>query len=283
MWTRREFVLFSGVGGLALTSSMGKTFAQEESFSICGTLDIDEADGSPKPSVGNPNQTFSIDLKSGTPAPFTITNHGLSARAKRWKKSDGRTPNTGIITLGVHFMNGVPSDYALVEAGARSWLVGGIEKVIDFRFGVPQAEAEISVLFNDQINDSKIGRDSLAFARKEHSMRIHDKKVHMIAHEFGHALCLKHEHQHPASGIVWDEPRVLHDLAPLKYDEAVIRRSIFDKLDTSLVCAASPAFDPNSIMSYVIPPGWDKNGFTSRVPEQISDGDIACVLGVYGG
>jgi hypothetical protein len=50
-----------------------------------------------------------------------------------------------------------------------------------------------------------------------------------------------------------------------------------------MICAASPDFNAQSIMSYQIPRGWDKNGFTSTIPHQLSDGDIACVYGLYHG
>ncbi len=256
----------------------------QDDWSFCSTVDHTTPAGTPEPSVGSVLSSVEIEHTSGAPAPFSITNHGLSMAGKRWRKSDGRTPGTGIITLGVHFLNGSATDHALVERGARAWLTNGIEKLIDFQFGVPQARAEISIAFDQGVNDSKIGRDSLNAARSGYSMRIHQRAEYIVTHEFGHALCLKHEHQHPASGIVWNKERVYADLAAQGItDRAVIKRNIFDPLSADLICATSPNFDAASIMSYQIPASWTLNGFSSRIPDHLSDGDVACVLGIYGG
>jgi serralysin len=100
-------------------------------------------------------------------------------------------------------------------------------------------------------------------------------------HEFGHVLGLRHEHHHPASGIVWNKPVVIRELKK-KYgwSEATVRNNIFDRFTQNLSCGGS-AFDKDSVMIYEIPERWTKNRFSSKLNNRISDGDRACLARVY--
>jgi hypothetical protein len=69
-------------------------------------------------------------------------------------------------------------------------------------------------------------------------------------HEIGHALGLKHEHQNPNAGIVWNEPVVRARLSqpPNSWDDAKIYNNILSKLEPGSVTGSN--WDKNSIMHY---------------------------------
>jgi hypothetical protein len=57
-----------------------------------------------------------------------------------------------------------------------------------------------------------------------------------VLHEFGHALGLVHEHQHPAGGIQWNRPQVLRDLSgpPNNWPLDVIEQNVFKPFEEGL-------------------------------------------------
>ncbi len=70
-------------------------------------------------------------------------------------------------------------------------------------------------------------------------------------HEIGHALGLKHEHQNPNAGIVWNRQAVYDYFARTQsppWDEDKTDNNILNTLDPSAVQGSD--WDPNSIMHY---------------------------------
>ena len=69
-------------------------------------------------------------------------------------------------------------------------------------------------------------------------------------HEIGHTLGLKHEHQNPNSGIVWDEDAVYAYFTgpPNDWTRAKTERNVLDKIDPRTV--EGSVWDSNSIMHY---------------------------------
>ena len=75
-------------------------------------------------------------------------------------------------------------------------------------------------------------------------------------HEIGHALSLKHEHQNPNSGIVWNRQAVYDHFASSQnppWDEATTDHNILNTLDPTSVDGSD--WDPNSIMHYSLASG----------------------------
>lgn len=97
-------------------------------------------------------------------------------------------------------------------------------------------------------------------------------------HEIGHTLGLKHEHQNPNSGIVWDEDAVYAYFTgpPNNWTRAQTDRNVLDKIDPRTV--EGSVWDSNSIMHYsfraglINLPARFQNGLTPR--PGLSDLDI---------
>jgi hypothetical protein len=98
-----------------------------------------------------------------------------------------------------------------------------------------------------------------------------------VAHEFGHAIGLMHEHQNPAGGIEWNEANVIRDLSgpPNNWSEATIRHNVLDKYRADQVNGT--AFDPDSVMLYFFPDEWVKSGVGTRANPVLSATDKAFI------
>jgi len=104
----------------------------------------------------------------------------------------------------------------------------------------------------------------------------------LILHEFGHALGLMHEHQHPGVLIPWDLPALYAHYArvsgwtPEMVDAQVVR-------PLAAEVAACTAYDAQSIMAYALPAelltdaSWAHAGNA-----ELSAGDRATVEELYG-
>ena len=75
----------------------------------------------------------------------------------------------------------------------------------------------------------------------------------VVIHEFGHALGMIHEHQHPLVSIPWDKPAVYayYAAAPNYWSKADVDNNLFAKYSTTQTNYS--AYDPNSIMHYAVP------------------------------
>ena len=287
MLNRREFV--SGSLGL-LPSSFGFCVASAQTTSttsefVCGTVDR-----SPGANTSIQIERYSADagvdraVLDAAVREFGITPYGTINFVHRWRRSDGLTPNTGVITLGIHFLNGGDLQKTLVRNAATSWLSGELGTRMEFRFDVPRNQAHITISFNNSGNNSSIvGRESALYAQTRDTMSLSDLVDHVVQHEFGHALGLQHEHQHPGVGIRWNKPVVVADMALQGWTPDMVEQNIFARYSTDYACLADPRPDPELIMLYPIPLRWTLNGFKSGTNTLLSRGDRRCLEGIYRG
>jgi hypothetical protein len=155
---------------------------------------------------------------------------------------------------------------------------------VQFRFGRRRAESQIRILFHpDKGYSSKVGLDNLQVKDPNTpTMYLADTDRRPVLHEFGHVLGLRHEHHHPSSGIVWNEPVVIRELKrKYNWSAAQVRSNIFDRFTQDFSCGDEASFDKASIMIYPIPKHWTKNGFSSTLTTRISPGDRRCLAKVY--
>lgn len=160
-------------------------------------------------------------------------------------------------TLHVRFLNGTPAQQAQVQAEALVWTEHANLK-FDFNDAL---DAEIRVEFaTDNHAWSLVGTDALREARNNATMHFGFEQPGTIAHEFGHAIGLGHEHQNPAGGIKWNEAVVIRELSgpPNIWTEAEIRHNVLDKYSRDQIRGTD--FDGDSIMLYAFPGEWTKSG-----------------------
>lgn len=136
-----------------------------------------------------------------------------------------------------------------------------------------KAPIRVLALGNSMENESYIGTDSLAHT--EHSMLLtvrpeQERFQSTVLHEFGHALGMEHEHQHPEANIPWNEPavRAFHEV--LGWSDQEIELNFFNKRSGDLI---KTAYDPTSIMHYDVPQAWTL-GEEIGINHELSEKDL---------
>src|SRR4051812_13176838 len=104
MLTRRDFEgLLVATAAVSLIDP-ASVLAQKVGF-ICGTVDL-EPRSAIRDMAGGPMTGTIVEYAGRN---FSITDYGTSYFPERWDRGHGLTPNTGVITLGIHFLDGRPS------------------------------------------------------------------------------------------------------------------------------------------------------------------------------
>jgi hypothetical protein len=189
----------------------------------------------------NPANASEVDdPQTGTKA-FVLTS-------KLW--SPGRI-------LRVRFLGGSSQVQDKVIQYANEW---SKYTSLKFDFG-NHADAEIRVAFVKDGSWSYIGTDCLTIAADQATMNYgwfdepvpEDEYSRVIVHEFGHAIGMPHEHQHPDVDIPWNREAVYRYYMnpPNNWSQAQVDNNLFGKYDKSQTSYSE--FDRESIMLYPIP------------------------------
>lgn len=184
------------------------------------------------------------------------------ARNKLWKSD-----RSGTVTLNIAFLTGTPEEKQLIKKYASIWTQYAN---MDFNFydsllDLPRGQkAHIRILIAQRDENASIGGDSYVgtdanYRRNNDStMRIYISKKEMpsqlrgiVLHEFGHAIGLQHEHQHPEREFSYDQEKILTTCSTQGISESQCK---FMHLDTfSTRDHDTYAYDPNSVMHYPLP------------------------------
>jgi len=223
-----------------------------------------------------------IDIEGGerlAPSPTDEVSMGVAAKSKLWKKGT---------TLKVAFLGGSEKLQTRVLKTASLWLVPGVQLKIE-KAGRSE-KAQIRIAFDAQEGSwSYVGTDNLTIRPSQPTMNLgwatEDTPEHdfssVVLHEWGHALGLLHEHNHPEAKIEWNKDAVYKELSdePNNWDRATIDSNVFERFEASSVITTD--FDQVSIMIYTIPKRWTKNGKRFMPSWRLSEGDKATILKLY--
>jgi len=160
---------------------------------------------------------------------------------------------------------------------------------IDFQFVTNDRTAPIRVTFANDGSWSYIGKDALSISSSKATMNFgwfnsstSDAEFSRTTiHEFGHALGMIHEHQHPLVSIPWDKPKVYAYYAgsPNYWSTADVDNNIFAKYSTSQTNYS--AYDKFSIMHYSVPESLTVGTYSVGNNTVLSSTDKTFIAAVY--
>lgn len=238
----------------------------------------------------------------------------LFAEKVKWRDQDGVPGSTqGNIKIGVVFLDGNDTQKEEVRKYARTWITesqAGIEWVFDPYDPTNPAVNQIRITFKGKNgpwprgNWSAVGREARDIPKTEPTMSFAtdtDKapSQRAILHEFGRALGLEHEHQHPwrtvdlrrdeivkdHMGTAWctkagQEPNKTVPMTKQECEKKVDEQIINTKLIAEL-CHGSEAYDPKSIMHYPILDRWTRQNKSIGPNIELSRDDKKCISDTY--
>ncbi|WP_030127996.1 hypothetical protein [Pseudomonas sp. QTF5] len=131
---------------------------------------------------------------------------------------------------------------------------------------------------------SAIGTDALAVASHIPTMFLGTKYqtpyfTQAALHEFGHALGLEHEHQHPDATLQWNMLELYREFKRLGWSKELVDSNVLKKLEREEVRFST--YDQNSIMHYSFPGSVMLDGVAIASNSVISVKDIEFISSVY--
>ncbi len=155
-------------------------------------------------------------------------------------------------TLRIAFVNTPVQAYRNAVKDAASLWLPWVNLTFEFVAG---KKGEIKIFTEYDQTYSLMGTDALTVGPSDATMvlglKIDDPHFEAkVVHEFGHALGMHHEHQHPDADIPWDLPKLYAHFAKAGESAEEVDRQILYKVDRSLMLATR--YDRKSIMHYPV-------------------------------
>lgn len=210
-------------------------------------MNTDDLRKVPTPSVQQADNTNSIENSSPAES---------AEDSNKAKRSTGFIskfwPNRSTIT--VSFMEDLSDKLKYrVERVIRRW-EPHMSLAMEF---VEGRQANIRISLNGMQNRSELGNNALYIPADIPTLTLATPSDHPsfepdLLHEFGHALGLNHEHQHPDANIPWDMDRTYRYFKErFGWDENDVNSQIFEVHYDADVFRGS--YDKKSIMHYQVP------------------------------
>lgn len=208
---------------------------------------------------------------------------GMVARAVAFKPEIGKYWTNGR-TLKVGFIGGTEAMRSRVRQYAPEW-----SQVANIQFlFVEKGETDLRVSFVGGLGSwSMIGTDASRMPQYKQTINFGwmgqlgegDYRA-SILHEFGHALGLLHEHQHPQGGIPWDKDKLYAFYRRTQgWDEDKVNEQVLSTYTANRTQYTQ--YDPYSIMHYPIPNSLTIGDFEVGMNQDLSSTDRAFMAKVY--
>lgn len=244
-------------------------FVSLVSVLLCGTScsnDTDMDEISPTAVQENNQDEPHICTFDFVNAKFLEESDTLSPKPKAAIERDYKWQNGE--TIRVKFLNGDSFLQNKVKKYANQWMQYAN---IRFEYVESYQYADIKVAFKwrgDEGSWSLLGTICRYQSQNEPSTNFgwfsrstaESEFSRTILHEFGHALGLGHEHQHPLNDIKWNKPLVYMIYAQQGWNKEMVDRNLFEKLSKNSTNYS--AYDKNSIMHYPIERYLTTNGYS---------------------
>jgi hypothetical protein len=180
-------------------------------------------------------------------------------------------------TITVSFLDGDRTLWKKVQDAALLWTKPGLAN-LNLEF-LDDTHTDIRISFRYDGSWSTVGNSCRQVPYPEPTMNYgwltpassQEEIEEVVLHEFGHALGLVHEHQHPAGGIKWNRSKVIQDLSgpPNNWSVDEIEFNVLEpssKKETNF----TSQMDPDSIMMYTFPSSWTLDGYSTHSNSKLS-------------
>ncbi len=212
----------------------------------------------------------------------------ILATGNKW--ANGTNIHYYLFSSGI--LGGSEDERDVVRQAFQVWKDVGIGLTFTEVSDIQDAELRIGFLRNDG-SWSYVGTVALQVGQTERTMNFGwditqpgPNGLDTALHEIGHALGLRHEHQNPHAGIVWNRQAVYDYFARTQrppWDQDTTDHNILNTIDPASVEGSN--WDPDSIMHYsfaaglINQPVQFRNGLEPALG--LSDSDIAVIRQIY--
>jgi serralysin len=246
-WLILPFMFLLGAGG---THQIFRAFPKGR------TMEPSAAGPAAAPMSGVPS---GAEVAKGLEIPCLAGTVGTKAYGNPnffWKKNQ----------FTIRFLDGDVRQQNMVKNAVQVWTQAANIKFV----WVTNGNADIRISFLGKLYPghwSRIGRDALNYGQTVPTMNIQltaadtqDEYNRVARHEFGHALGLMHEHQHPNFNIQWNKPAVYawYTQPPNGWSKQEVDEQVFSVYSGPFT--GTPP-DKDSIMMYPVLRGWTFNNF----------------------